>query len=158
MISIIFHIDTADSTSPNLLNDCRDIFLRIARHGRQSEKIMQLKGKTAAITGGTAGIGRAIAETFLAEGANVAIMSRSPDKGAKTLEELDAGDRAIFVAGDVMDQASVEGFIDKTVETFGTIDILVNNAGGAGNLAPLAELSDEVFDETMKWNIYSTFW
>ncbi|MGI9362349.1 MAG: SDR family NAD(P)-dependent oxidoreductase [Parasphingorhabdus sp.] len=119
---------------------------------------MQLKGKTAAITGGTAGIGRAIAETFLAEGANVAIMSRSPDKGAKTLEELDAGDRAIFVAGDVMDQASVEGFIDKTVETFGTIDILVNNAGGAGNLAPLAELSDEVFDETMKWNIYSTFW
>lgn len=119
---------------------------------------MKLKGKTAAITGGTAGIGRAIAEAFLAEGANVALMSRNPEKGAQVLDELDVGSRAIFVAGDVMEQASVEGFIDKTVETFGTVDILVNNAGGAGGLAPLAELSDEVFDETMKWNIYSTFW
>lgn len=119
---------------------------------------MQLKGKTAAITGGTAGIGRGIAEAFLAEGANVALMSRSPEKGAKLLDELGVGERAIFFPGNVMEQASVEGFIDHTVDVFGTIDILVNNAGGAGNLAPLAELSDEVFDETMKWNIYSTFW
>lgn len=119
---------------------------------------MQLKGKTAAITGGTAGIGRGIAEAFLAEGANVAIMSRNPEKGAKLLDELAVGERAAFFAGDVMEQASVEGFIDHTVDTFGTVDILVNNAGGAGNLAPLAELSDAVFDETMKWNIYSTFW
>ncbi|SIO13074.1 3-oxoacyl-[acyl-carrier protein] reductase [Parasphingorhabdus marina DSM 22363] len=119
---------------------------------------MQLKGKTAAITGGTAGIGRGIAELFLAEGANVALMARNPNKGAKVLEEIDAGDRAMFVAGDVMDQQSVEGFIDQTVDQFGTVDILVNNAGGAGDLAPLADLSDESFDQAMKWNIYATFW
>ena len=48
----------------------------------------------------------------------------------------EAGDRARFVAGDAMVQADVEGFVDATVEAFGTIDVLVNNAGGAGDLQP----------------------
>lgn len=119
---------------------------------------MKLEGKIAAITGGTAGLGRGIAEAFLAEGASVALFARNPDKGAKVLEELDVGERAMFVAGDVMKQSDVEGFIDKTVENFGTLDILVNNAGGAGDLQPMVQLSDEAFDEAMKWNVYSTFW
>ncbi|MEP3226929.1 MAG: SDR family oxidoreductase [Parasphingorhabdus sp.] len=119
---------------------------------------MQLKGKTAAITGGTAGIGRGIAEAFLAEGANVALMARNPKKGAQLLKEWDVGERATFFAGDVMSQESVEGFIDQTIANFGTVDILVNNAGGAGALAPLVDLTDEAFDEAMKWNIYATFW
>ncbi|MEL6530590.1 MAG: SDR family oxidoreductase, partial [Pseudomonadota bacterium] len=63
-----------------------------------------------------------------------------------------------FVAGDVMNQSDVEGFIDTTIEEFGTLDILVNNAGGAGDLQPMVNLSDEAFDEAMKWNVYSTFW
>ena len=119
---------------------------------------MKLKGRTAAITGGTAGIGRGIAEAFLAEGANVALMARNPEKGAKVVAELGVGERAIFVAGDVMEQEQVEGFIDQTVQHFGAIDILVNNAGGAGDLAPLVDLTDEAFDMAMKWNIYSSFW
>ncbi len=122
------------------------------------EHTNKLAGKVAAITGGTAGLGRGIAEAFLAEGAKVALFARNPEKGTKVLDELGVGDRAIFVAGDVMQQADVEGFIDKTVETFGTLDILVNNAGGAGDLQPLVNLSDEAFDEAMKWNVYSTFW
>lgn len=123
---------------------------------------MRLEGKVAAITGGTAGLGRGIAEAFMAEGAKVALFARNPDKGARVIEQLrvnrQGADRAIFVAGDVMNQADVEGFIDQTIEAFGTLDILVNNAGGAGDLQPLVELSDETFDETMKWNVYSTFW
>ena len=119
---------------------------------------MKLEGKVAAITGGTAGLGRGIAETYLAEGAKVALFARNAEKGAKVLDELGAGDRAIFMGGDVMQQADVEGFIDHTIETFGTLDILVNNAGGAGDLQPLVQLSDEAFDEAMKWNVYSTFW
>jgi 3-hydroxybutyrate dehydrogenase len=119
---------------------------------------MQLEGKIAAITGGTAGIGLGIAEAFLAEGASVALMARNKDKGARVVADLDAGDRCIFVAGDAMEQGDVEGFVDKTVEQLGRIDILVNNAGGAGDLQPLVQLSDETFDETMKWNVYSTFW
>lgn len=118
----------------------------------------KLEGKIAAITGGTAGIGRGIAEAYLAEGAKVALFARNPDKGAKVVGELGGHDRAFFVAGDVMQQADVEGFIDQTLDHFGTLDILVNNAGGAGDLQPLVNLSDQAFDEAMKWNVYSTFW
>jgi len=119
---------------------------------------MRLGGKVAAITGGTAGLGRGIAEKFLHEGARIALFARNAEKGAAVLKELNARDDAIFVAGDVMKQADVENFIDKTVNHFGTIDILVNNAGGAGDLQPMVDLSDQAFDEAMKWNVYSTFW
>jgi NAD(P)-dependent dehydrogenase (short-subunit alcohol dehydrogenase family) len=133
-----------------------------ARQDIKGETAMKLEGKVAAITGGTAGLGRGIAEAFLAEGAKVALFARNAEKGARVIEELhvgrQGGERAIFVAGDVMQQADVEGFIDQTIDHFGTLDILVNNAGGAGDLQPLVQLSDEAFDEAMKWNVYSTFW
>ncbi|MEL7199517.1 MAG: SDR family NAD(P)-dependent oxidoreductase [Pseudomonadota bacterium] len=123
---------------------------------------MKLEGKVAAITGGTAGLGRGIAEKFMAEGAKVALFARNREKGERVIEELRVGrqgaDRAIFVAGDVMKQKDIEFFIDTTIDEFGTIDILVNNAGGAGDLQPMVALSDEAFDEAMKWNVYSTFW
>jgi len=119
---------------------------------------MKLENRVAAITGGTAGIGRAIAEAYLAEGAKVTIMARNADKAAAMLEEIGAGDRLVFCQGDATSQADLEAFVDKTVETFGQIDVLVNNAGGAGDLQPIVELSDEAFDLAMKWNVYSTFW
>lgn len=119
---------------------------------------MRLEGKIAAITGGTAGIGRGIAEAFLAEGASVALMARNADKAAGVIDELGAGERAVFIAGDARKQADIEGFVDQALAHFGTLDILVNNAGGAGDLQPLVALSDETFDEAMKWNVYSTFW
>jgi NAD(P)-dependent dehydrogenase (short-subunit alcohol dehydrogenase family) len=119
---------------------------------------MKLDGKIAAITGGTAGMGRGIAEAFLAEGASVALFARNAERGAAVLAELGAGERGLFVAGDVMRQSDLEGFVDTAVDHFGTLDILVNNAGGAGDLQPLINLSDEAFDEAMKWNVYSTFW
>ena len=62
----------------------------------------KLDGRVAAITGGTAGIGLGIAEAFLAEGASVALNGRSKEKGDRVLDRLDVGDRAIFIAGDVM--------------------------------------------------------
>ena len=119
---------------------------------------MQLEGRVAAVTGGTAGIGRGIAEAFLAEGAQVALMARNAGKAERVLAELNAGERAIFIAGDATVQAEVEGFIDQAVEHFGRLDVLVNNAGGAGDLQPLVDLSDEAFDLAIKWNLYSTFW
>ena len=119
---------------------------------------MKLEGRVAAVTGGSAGIGRGIAEAYLAEGASVAVMARNAEKAEKTLAEVGAGDRLIFVQGDAMDQASVEGFVDQTAAHFGRVDILINNAGGAGDLQPTISLSDESFDECMKWNVYSTFW
>ena len=119
---------------------------------------MKLENKVAAITGGTAGIGRAIAEAFLAEGARVALMARNPDKAARVLDEIGAGERCAFIAGDATMQADVERFVDASVERFGQVDVLVNNAGGAGELQPVADLPDDAWDLVMKWNLYSTFW
>lgn len=119
---------------------------------------MKLQGQVAAITGGTAGIGRGIAEAFLAEGASVALMARNADKARRALAEMGAGARAIHIAGDATAQADIERFVDQAASHFGRLDILVNNAGGATGLQPLAQLSDAAFDEAMKWNVYATFW
>ena len=87
------------------------------------------------------------------------INGRSPESGEKALADLGAGDRAVFYAGDVKKQADVEGLVAATVEHFGRIDILVNNAGGATGLgAPIWEMSDETWNDTITWNLSSTFW
>ncbi len=119
---------------------------------------MKLEGKVAAITGGTRGIGRGIADAFLAEGAKVAINGRSQAKGDQALAEMNVGARAIFIQGNVTQKADVERIIEETVRTFGRIDILVNNAGGAGGFAPIVDLSDEAWQEAMDWNLNATFW
>jgi NAD(P)-dependent dehydrogenase (short-subunit alcohol dehydrogenase family) len=118
---------------------------------------MQLDGKVAAITGGTAGIGRAIAEGFLAEGARVVVNGRNAERGEQVVSELGT-DRAFFSQGDATTKDGVEQAVEAAVEHFGQIDIMVNNAGGAKRLAPLVDLYDEDWDLVMKWNLYSTFW
>ena len=119
---------------------------------------MRLDGRTAAITGGTRGIGRGIAEAFLAEGANVVVNGRSPEKGAQALKEMGAGERALFAAGDVRVQRQAEAVVDAAVKRFGGIDVLVNNAGGSSGFAPVAELSDEAWWEALNWMLNATFW
>lgn len=101
-----------------------------------------LDGKVALVTGGTRGIGRGIAEAFLSAGASVAINGRSAEKGAATIREWSAGDRAFYVAGDVTQKEEVEAMVDATLAQFGRIDILVNNAGGSTGFAPIHELSE----------------
>ena len=118
---------------------------------------MQLDGKIAAITGGTAGIGRAIAEGILAEGGRVVVSGRNADRGKQVVGEL-GEDRAIFCQGDATTKEGVEHAVEAAVEHFGRIDIMVNNAGGAERLAPLVDLYDEDWDLVMRWNLYSTFW
>ncbi len=117
---------------------------------------MQLKGRTAAITGGTAGIGLAIAESFLAEGARVGLMARDLERGREVADRL--GEDALFVPGDATSQADVEGFVDAVADRFGRVDVLVNNAGGASDLQPIVSITDAEWDLVMKWNLYSTFW
>jgi len=117
-----------------------------------------LDGRVACITGGTRGIGRATAEAFLREGAQVVINGRSADKGQQAIDEMDAGDNLHFIAGDVMKREDCEALIQGTVDKYGKIDILFANAGGASNHAPVAQLTDEAMQDSLTWNFWHTFW
>lgn len=119
---------------------------------------MELEGRVAAITGGTRGIGRAIAEAFVREGAKVVINGRSEDKGRQALDEMGAGDAVTFVQGDVTLREDCERVVTTAVDTYGKIDIIVPNAGGGGDAAPVAEMTDESMDFALKWNFWHTFW
>ena len=90
---------------------------------------LQLKGKVAVVTGGTRGIGRAIAETFADEGANVAICARNADQVAETVKALEAkGVKAWGEAVDIADGPALKAFVTKAGETLRGIDVLVSNA------------------------------
>jgi len=93
----------------------------------------QLSGKTALITGGSRGIGAAIAKRLAADGANVAITYAKDSSAASTVVkaiERDGG-KAVAIQADAADVEAVNGAIEKTVATFGRLDVLVNNAGTA---------------------------
>jgi 3-hydroxybutyrate dehydrogenase len=117
-----------------------------------------LDGKVALITGGTRGIGRGIAEGFLAEGAQVVVNGRSEDKGKQAIAEMGADGRAHFVAADVSSARACHSLVDATVEKYGGIHILVNNTGGGDNYAHVAELTDESMEFAWKINVMATFW
>ena len=119
---------------------------------------IDLSGKVAAITGGSRGIGRGIAEALLKTGASVAINGRNEDKGQQAIKEIGVNQPVTFIKGDVRKQSEVENFISQTIEKFGQIDILVNNAGGSGGFAPVSDLSDEAWENAAAWILHSTFW
>ena len=90
---------------------------------------LQLKGKTAVVTGGTRGIGRAIADCFADEGANVAICARNAEQVADAVKALEAkGVKAFGQVVDIADGPALQAFITKAGETLGGIDVLVSNA------------------------------
>ena len=107
---------------------------------------MRLKDNIAIVTGAGRGIGAAIAEAFVREGAKVVIAERDPATGSDTASRL--GENALFVQTDVTDQASVDATVQTTTKTFGKIDILVNNAGINVFHEPLAT-SDEEWSRCM---------
>ena len=103
------------------------------RHGAvltEGADMGKLDGKVAAITGGTRSIGRGIADAFVREGASVVVNGRDEAKGQACLEEMGAGDRAAFFAGDASKQDAVEGLVDFTIDHYGQLDIMVLNSGG----------------------------
>ena len=113
-----------------------------------------LKGKTAIITGGTAGIGNATVEFFLEQGANVVMSGRNP-KVTEMAASM-GGERAVGVQGDICDAAHRSALIEAGVSRFGRIDILVNCAGitllGNGE-----ELSEEDWNKVIEVNLTANF-
>lgn len=117
-----------------------------------------LKGKVAIITGASRGIGKGIAEKFIAEGATVAFSYVSSDEKARALEaELSKnGGIAKGFKSDASDFNAAQQMVDEVVKTFGTVDILINNAGITQDTL-LMRMSEAQWDDVMRINLKSCF-
>ena len=116
-----------------------------------------LSGKVAAVTGGTRGIGRAIAERLLREGASVAICGRSPESTARAAAEMQPLGRIYGCAADVTDPSQVRDFFQAVDREFGALDILVNNAG-EGVFRKVAEMTAEEWHRNIDLNLNGPFY
>lgn len=120
----------------------------------------KLAGKTALITGGDSGIGRAVAVLFAKEGANVAIGYLNEHRDAKdTLQMVqDHGRDCLIIPGDLSKQANCKSLVSKTIRRFGTIDILVNNAAMHWESRKMEDIPSSQLLRTFANNFFSYFW
>ncbi len=95
-----------------------------------SNKTTELRGKTAIVTGGTRGIGLAIAERLLEAGANVALCGTSEKSVQQAVAKLGGPEKVFGARTDVSRLEDVQSFVTQVQQRFGTVDILINNAGG----------------------------
>jgi len=123
------------------------------------ESFMRLKDKVCIITGGAAGIGKATAEKFYAEGAKVIICDLNQAAGDALVAQL--GENAKYYQVNVTDRQAVQAFVDQVVEEFGRVDVLINNAGITkdGQFVKFKEgemvgqMSEEAFDAVVAVNL-----
>jgi len=119
---------------------------------------MRLAHKVALVTGSSKGIGRAIAERFAQEGADVVInYNRTPDGAAEALRNVEAvGRRGIIVKADLSNTTELRKLLATAIEHFGQLDILVNNAGVETH-APFWEVTEEDYDRVLNVNLKGVF-
>jgi NAD(P)-dependent dehydrogenase (short-subunit alcohol dehydrogenase family) len=119
---------------------------------------MRLKGKVAIVTGGSQGIGEAIAVRYGAEGARVAVVYHANDAAAwAVVRRIEAaGGEAKPVKADCSKVAEIEGMTAEVIQHFGTVDILVNNAG-LFRTVPVAETTEAIWDEQLDLNLRGAF-
>ena len=110
-----------------------------------------LTGRVAIVTGGSYGIGRAVAQSLLQEGAKVAICARNAEQLEHTAKDL--GPEVLAVQADMSKITDIAILFDKTLRKFGKLDILVNNAGGT-HLSQLLDLPDEAWQENIDVNLF----
>lgn len=125
------------------------------------ERSDKLGGKTALITGGDSGIGRAVAILFAKEGADVAIAylnEKEDGEEVRRIIEQEYGRRCLLFEGDIRKEKFCARIVNETVKKFGKLDILVNNAATQTEQKSLTDISTEQLYETFETNIFSMFW
>ncbi|PVE22133.1 NAD(P)-dependent oxidoreductase [Microvirga sp. KLBC 81] len=120
----------------------------------------RLQGKTALITGGDSGIGRAVAVLFAREGADVAILYLNETEDAQETKRLveREGRTCLTIAGDVGDPAFCRSAVDQVIQRFSRLDILINNAAEQHPKGEIAEITPEQIDRTFRTNIFGYFY
>jgi NAD(P)-dependent dehydrogenase (short-subunit alcohol dehydrogenase family) len=120
----------------------------------------RLAGRNAVVTGGDSGIGRAVALAFAREGANVLVSYLNEDDDARETVRLveEAQRKGIAVRGDIQDEQTCTGLVQRAVAEFGQLDILVVNAAFQNETGGIEEITTEQFDRTLKTNLYAMFW
>jgi NAD(P)-dependent dehydrogenase (short-subunit alcohol dehydrogenase family) len=127
------------------------------KESAMSDGCRRLAGRVAIVTGAAAGIGRAIARRFAAEGAAVAVVDRKEEWGSETARLIrDEGGDAHFIACDVADAASVRAMVADAAGA-GRIDVLVNNAGIPGSLVPIDQMTEDDWDRVIAVNLRGVF-
>jgi gluconate 5-dehydrogenase len=121
-------------------------------------KLFDLTGRVAIVTGGSKGLGEAMAEGLASAGADLALASRNLEEAQATAERIarEYGRRVIAAAADVSDPAAVQRLVDQTIAAFGRIDILVNSAG-INIRGPIGELTYEQFRQVQQINVDGTW-
>ncbi|HEX6540396.1 MAG TPA: 3-oxoacyl-ACP reductase FabG [Ktedonobacterales bacterium] len=119
----------------------------------------ELAGKVAIITGGTTGIGKAIARDLAREGVKVMITAqKNRERAQQAVAELRADGATVdYFIGDAANKSDVEQLVRETEQKFGPVDILVNNAGGFKQRGPVWELTEEEWDSVIASNLKSAF-
>lgn len=125
---------------------------------RRGEVMHMLDGKSAVVTGGAQGLGRAIAETLARYGASVVVGDVQADAGERTCAAIrDGGGQASFVLCDVTDPDSVAGLIGAAVDRHGRLDCAVNNAGIEGEVSLVADYPRDAWDRVIEINLKGVF-
>lgn len=120
--------------------------------------MQELKGKIALITGGSRGIGKAIALALAKEGVNVAITGRNEEKLKEVVQEIERkGVKSAYAVFDITSKTEVYGALEKLQKDFGKVDILVNNAGIAA-FGGILEMEDEKWEEIVKTNLFGAYY
>jgi 3-oxoacyl-[acyl-carrier protein] reductase len=120
------------------------------------DQVSLLTGQTAVVTGGAQGLGLAIAERFVAEGARVVLGDLDLASTESAVERLGGGDVALAVRCDVTQAAEVETLVATAVEQFGGLDIMVNNAGITRD-ATMRKMTEEQFDQVIAVHLKGTW-
>ena len=121
-------------------------------------KEMDMQGKTALVTGGAGGIGRAACLEFARAGANVAVVDIDASAAEQTAADVRAlGVQVLAMAADVSQSAQVQAYVKQTMDAYGRIDYFFNNAGIEGRVAPVAEYDEDVWDRVIAVNLKGMF-